>query len=348
MAMNLYQLPAVFTLCILSSFAVHSQPRNLVFEGAGIRGIAYCGVLAELEQKGWLQQVQRAGGTSAGAITAMAVALGYSSAEIKDIIISTPFKKFNEGAFFFPGGIHRLKNYFGWYKTKRMEDWLGKIIAAKTGNAAITFRQLHDQDRFKDLFVTGTCLNQQRLIIFSHETYPDMKIRDAVRISMSVPLYFEAVFIDRTGKVYPHPKNKNALDVLVDGGFTGNFPIRIFDSTRYRPDTNNAIPVNRFAINHETIGCRIDTDDQIELDNSRQGKLADLPVQNLKQYFAAFYNIVLENLNRQPLTAEDWQRTVSISDGGIGPRIRKMKKEEIEKLMHNGSKGFLTFIQSKQ
>ena len=41
---------------------------NLVFEGGGVKGIAYAGALEELENKGILQNIRRVGGTSTGAI----------------------------------------------------------------------------------------------------------------------------------------------------------------------------------------------------------------------------------------------------------------------------------------
>jgi NTE family protein len=63
-----------------------------------------------------------------------------------------------------------------------------------------------------------------------------------------------------------------------------------------------------------------------------------MPIENLNQYFGAFYNITMENLNRQRLTAEDWQRTVSISDGNVQPRVRKLSKEELNILIGNGKK----------
>ena len=63
-----------------------------------------------------------------------------------------------------------------------------------------------------------------------------------------------------------------------------------------------------------------------------------MPIENLKQYFRAFYNIIMENLNRQRLTATDWQRTVSISDGDVLPKVRKLSKEEISTLIENGEK----------
>ena len=58
---------------------------------------------------------------------------------------------------------------------------------------------------------------------------------------------------------------------------------------------------------------------------------------SLKNYFGAFYNIVIENLNRQTLTKEDWQRTISISDGNVAPRVRKLPKEEVDILIYNGA-----------
>ncbi len=41
--------------------------RNLVFEGGGVNGIAYLGALEVLEERGILTDIERIGGTSAGA-----------------------------------------------------------------------------------------------------------------------------------------------------------------------------------------------------------------------------------------------------------------------------------------
>ena len=52
---------------------------NLVFEGGGIKGIAYLGVLKELKKARngtFLQNIKRYGGTSAGSMTALYLALG--------------------------------------------------------------------------------------------------------------------------------------------------------------------------------------------------------------------------------------------------------------------------------
>ena len=49
--------------------------KNLVFEGGGVKGIAYIGAIEALDQAGALNQIERVAGTSAGAITAMLMSL---------------------------------------------------------------------------------------------------------------------------------------------------------------------------------------------------------------------------------------------------------------------------------
>lgn len=72
---------------------------NLVFEGGGIKGIAYVGALEILEEitknlsiPFSLQTVERVAGTSVGAITALLVAIGYNSEEIRRELASIDFK----------------------------------------------------------------------------------------------------------------------------------------------------------------------------------------------------------------------------------------------------------------
>jgi NTE family protein len=338
-------LKNILLLIILStSFFCHSQNntiRNVVFEGAGIRGVAYSGTVKELETQNILKGIQRVGGTSSGAITALLISIGYSASEIATIVSTTPYKKFNDGRFFFFGGINRLLNYFGWYRGEEFEKWLSKLIRLKLGDDNVTFQQLKEKG-CKDLYVTGTCLNQQSLVIFSFENYPNMKVKDAVRISMSIPMYFEAVFIDSAGNIVHHPKNKNELNIMVDGGFTANFPIKIFDSTKYFDETKP----NSFAPNHQTIGFRIDRTDQIHNDSSGKS-LAPFEINSLKNYLGAFYNIIVENLNRQTLTKDDWERTVSISDGNVAPKVKQLSRRELTVMIHNGETATQHFLLQK-
>src|SRR3954470_15167089 len=87
---------ASLLVIILSAGPVQAQvvpPRNLVFEGSGIRGIAFAGAIQELEKANLMESVERVGGTSAGAITALLLSLGYTSSEVVQIVNNTPYKK---------------------------------------------------------------------------------------------------------------------------------------------------------------------------------------------------------------------------------------------------------------
>lgn len=318
----------------------HSEYKNLVFEGAGIRGIAYAGVIEQLEELQIIDEIEKVGGTSAGAITALMLTLGYDADEIYQTISQTKFHKFNDGKFAFFGGFHRIKKKYGWYRGDKFLKWVEQIIERKTGNSETTFKDLHEQG-YKDLYVTATCLNKQKLLVFSVETYPLMKLKDAVRISMSIPLYFEAIFIDKNGYVYEKQDDTMSLDLVVDGGILSNYPITIFDEIT-KDSLGNEIRIP----NKKTIGVRMDSDDQIMKDEALEG-LAPIEIDGIKSYIEAFYVIVLENLNRNNLIVQDWKRTISVSSVGISPRIKKIDESVKKKLMESGKKSTMEYFQNK-
>jgi NTE family protein len=62
----------------VNDFISRNKIENLVFQGGGSKGIVYLGVLNYLQEKGRLEEIKRVAGTSAGAITAIAFALGFN------------------------------------------------------------------------------------------------------------------------------------------------------------------------------------------------------------------------------------------------------------------------------
>jgi len=328
------------------SLTAHAQPcDNLVFEGGGIRGIAYCGALEVLQQSGKLNEVKRVAGTSVGAIQATVVALNYTPQEMAMLIADLNLKHFNDGGFIFIGGTHRLRRNYGWYKGNKLRTWIGDLLETKTGNAELTFGELHalaQTKGFKDLYVTGTDLTQQRMEVFSYENYPDMKIKDAVRISVSIPLYYGAVFMDSLQNITYRPQKNTKYRIFIDGGIIGNFPIHIFDQARYM---TNADSTAHIKYNPNTLGIRLDSDDQIRYDMDGKG-LAPFRITGMKSYMSAFYTVILENLNRQNLTSEDWKRTISISTAYIGPKVRKLPAHDKDALIASGRKGTEAFLKA--
>ena len=320
--------------------------KNLVLEGGGIRGIAYGGALAALEKEGLLRPITRVAGTSAGAIQAALLAVGYSPAELTDITFQTPVQKLSDGRLFFLGGFPRLVNQFGWYRGERFRVFLEDLIRQKTGNSNLTFAQLHalaGQENYRDLYVLGTSLTEQKAIVFSYETYPDMKVSDAVRISISIPLFFRAVFMDTNGCIVKKPKDLTGIQVMVDGGIVANYPIQLFDKATY---LNPKDQESSTSINSETIGIRLDTDDQIVYDQTQAG-LAPHQIANFQEYIRAFYNIIIEQLNRQTLQPEDWARTISVSTKNYGAKIRRLSEDDKAILLQSGQEGVTKFLQKQ-
>lgn len=308
---------------ILLQTCYFGQVKNLVMEGGGVRGIAYVGAIKALEESNLLMEIENIAGTSVGGITAALLCVGYTSEELEKLLTSMKFTKFNDGRGFFIGGSNRLVKKYGWYRGERLTNWLNDLMFAKTGVKDITFAQLkqlcNEDNKFKNLSVSATNLTLQNWQILNAKTFPNMRIADAVRISASIPLYFTAVFMDNSGNLYERKPRDIESFVMADGGFISNYPIHIYDST-YKVD--------------KTLGLLLDSESQIA--HGDQSEIAPYEISNLTDYIGAFYNLVIENLNRQSLSDTDWNRTISISTCGIGPKIKKMKVEEISQLINAG------------
>ena len=328
--------------------------RNLVMEGGGIRGIAYGGALLELEQQGVLRGIERVGGTSAGAIQAALLAVGYSAAEIVAVVNATPVQRLNDGRFIFFGGTHRLVKQYGWYRGDEFTTYLSELVARKTQRPNLTLAELHalaqeHPGQYRDLYTTGTNLTTQRVQVFSYETNPTLRVADAVRISMSIPLYFRAVLLDAQGNVVRgNPAPDQPVQVLVDGGLLANYPIDLFDKPRYLPAGPAAVPNARGNVfNPETLGLRLDRAEQIPLDNAPAGRqqLAPYAITDFNSYVGALYTVALENLN--PVQPTDWQRTISIDFLNFSPKIKRISDAQKQQLMDSGRKGTQAFLRIK-
>ncbi|WP_428654207.1 patatin-like phospholipase family protein [Runella sp.] len=329
-----------FLLLAFSSFS-QQKYHNLVLEGGGIRGIAYCGAIQELEQRGLLKDIRRLGGTSAGAIQASLLAVGYSAAEMTELVAEMKIQSFNDGQYIFVGGTQRLIERFGWYKGETFRKWIADKIERKADSNNLTFGQLHaltQQDScYKDLYVTVTNLTQQKSMVLSYEKFPDLAIADAVRASMSIPLYYCAVFMDSTGRFYQRPPRTIPADVLVDGGLLMNYPIGLFDQNRFLSTPQANLTPEAPVFNAETLGLRLESAEQIKADAQNFG-LAAYPIRSFKTYMGAFYNLVSEAANRNNFRPEDLKRTISIDFQNIGPKVRKLSEAEKNVLIGSGKK----------
>ncbi|MBO9566094.1 MAG: patatin-like phospholipase family protein [Niastella sp.] len=338
-------LPAVLSIAFMgTALSQSTQYKNLVLEGGGVRGFAYAGAFEVLDSLHILSQIERVGGTSAGAIQAALLAVGYTPKEILDLTAYIKPQEFNDGSWFIGSGVRRLKKEFGYYKGAKIALWIEELIARKTGNGNITFAELHRQRSakgYKDLYITGTDLTYQCLRIFSYEQYPNMRVKDAVRISLSIPLYYKPVLIDDQGKVYDKPVAGQQLHMMVDGGALSNYPLFMFDSSHYVKGVS--LPRNVYMENPETLGIMMEMPEQIEYNKKQTGKYP-IPIRSIKDYMKAVYVTLIDKASPEAEGNARWRRTVTISTLNYSGRVRKLPKKVVLDLLESGREGTRRFF----
>lgn len=301
------------------------QIRNLVFEGGGVWGIAYLGVLDYMYQNNWMNSVSRVAGTSAGAVTACITSFNLPFAAIKDIVSGLDYKrvpqrsemsqlewipkdvrKFIDDVFGDMNCLYRLVNNFGWFSTDYFYSWIKEVIAAqfdrKKKKPPYTFADFRDTSLhknntpFHNLYIIGTNLSMKMWQVFSYETTPNMEVAEAVRISMSIPLIFEAVKSEIKDEY-----NNSLSNVFCDGGIMNNYPLNLFDAMDY-----NTFPY--YGINLDTLGVRF------------INRLVHTNISNLLEYIESLLHISTyiqqENYESNPLNKE---RSIVIDPYNINP-----------------------------
>ena len=325
---------------------------NLVFEGGGVKGIAYVGAMEELNKLGILDNIQRIGGASAGAINAILGGLNYTPEETKKILWDLDFKKIMDDSWGIIRDIKRLKENFGWYKGDFFREWIGNIIKSKTGNADSTFDDLEKYRKggkkiFKDMFFVVTNLSTGFSEVFSAEHTPRACIADAVRLSMSIPFFFSA-------------KRGVRGDVYSDGGVLDNYPVKLFDREKYLTSTDGGLQteyyssVNKsflkqrpsgspYIYNKETLGFRLDSRDEISMFRDQSEPM----VHKIDDFFDYVIGVVRTYLNSQEnihLHSDDWQRTIYIDTCGVGTIQFDISDKKKTELLESGRKGVVEYF----
>ncbi|MEA5113926.1 MAG: patatin-like phospholipase family protein [Geobacteraceae bacterium] len=323
--------------------------KNLVFEGGGVKGTAYAGALDILEQKGIMDSIVRVGGTSAGAITALLVGLKYTRAQIEAEIRALDFRKLLDDSFGVIRDTSRLLNEFGWYRGDYFRQWAGERIKARTGNSESTFNDvssLRETKKFLDLYFIGTNLSTGYSEVFSAEHTPRMCIADAVRISMSIPLFFAA-------------KRSVRGDVYVDGGMLDNYPVKLFDRQKYI-DKFSHVPEyykahndelfsdgklnDPYVFNEETLGFRLDSAAEIAVFRDH-AEPAPARIDDFFDYVKALMKTILNAQDGIHLHSDDWQRTVYIDTLGVGTTDFDLSDERKTQLVQSGRTGALKYFE---
>lgn len=284
--------------------------KHLVFEGGGVKGIAYAGAINVLQQNGILANIESVAGTSAGAITAVLIALNYTAEQVEKAISELDFKSFEDG--FNP---LRLTTSYGLYKGEAFLSWMKQRIKQAGLDENVTFKGLNEAGKFKELRVFATDLYTKSIQEFSYKETPDTIVAEAARASMSIPLFFKSWQFS----------NKQPNDhIYVDGGVLYNFPFLTYLEPHttlgfYLKNVSGKEEIDAFGHNHPLKYVRATFDTLLKAQN------------------IAFE----ENLNEE-------KHTVVIDDEGVSATNFKLDDKTKKMLMTNGEMATKAFLENNK
>ena len=184
-------------------------PLRMALSGGGMLGLAHIGALEVLQERGHLKCIKEYLGTSAGALLAFCICIGYTLSELRTLITVFNFTKIQNLE---PEIMFSFIESYGIDNGANFEKLFTVLLRAKGVPTEITFREF--SEKFADrpaLRIFATDVSRSSLKEFSLKNTPDVLLKFAVRASVSIPMIFTPVE-DASGSLY------------VDGGVVSHFP----------------------------------------------------------------------------------------------------------------------------
>lgn len=265
-----------------------NSPKYLTFEGGGVLGAAYGGVIRSLEENNILKNIEGFAGTSAGSIVAGALACGGNADFIENTLKSMDYKLFKDSSYLNIYNINRVRTKYGWYKGDAFYNWFSDKLNELTNNSSITLGEIKIQYG-KDFYGIAYNIDTLKEVKFSPYLTPDAELRDVVRMSMSIPGFFASYIYNG--------------DRYIDGGLTNNYPLNVWDDERY---TNNKNDHNKL-FNPHALGFKLITEDE------KNEELGIIPrVSGPIDFTEKVINILYNQAQKIHVKKNDWKRTVPI------------------------------------
>ena len=195
-------------------------PRYVVLSGGGIKVISIVGALKALEEKGLLKNVKDVSGVSAGAWLAFMVSAGLPISVMEELVSALDFGVIRNLK---PENIIGFPETFGLDDGSSLEKFLESLFRVVLKiDPLVTFSEFNNLKLSEINFrCWATDLKEHTTCEFSLEKTPNVKILDALRASMALPLYFTPVL---------HPITGNMLS---DGGIQGNLPLHLLSENQH-------------------------------------------------------------------------------------------------------------------
>ncbi len=178
--------------------------KSLCFSAGGITGFVHIGALARLEEEDALRTVDTVVGTSIGAVVGLLFAIGLSASVIFD-----EFARVNDSVFKY-GDMTCFFTSYGADSGEYFMAYVIDLLLKSNVSPVITFKDFHQ--RFgKRLIFTGSSVGRATPCYFGPDSHPDMRVLEALRITISIPFLFTSV--------------EKGDEIFVDGAITDHHPI---------------------------------------------------------------------------------------------------------------------------
>ncbi|MCL2616128.1 MAG: patatin-like phospholipase family protein [Defluviitaleaceae bacterium] len=207
---------------------------DAVFQGGGVKGTGFAGAIMVLEDAGY--QFENIVGTSVGAIVAALLSVGYTGAEIRDELMRVDYKMFLDASWpVRKSSMAKMLNValrWGMYRTDAFEHWLCGLLEKK---GKTHFRHIHtnlQDERYRYKFqAIASDITERKMLLLPGDLATfginpdDFPISTAVRMSMSLPFYFEPYRLQTNNKEH----------IILDGGLLSNYPVWVLDDGTSNP-----------------------------------------------------------------------------------------------------------------
>lgn len=315
---------------------------DAVFEGGGIKGIALLGALRCCDDLGlrW----QKLAGSSSGSLTAALLAANFPIDRLEQVLGELDYMQFlkqKTSPLIFSGDPRDDMKFPFWmlffllvtrrlgqYSSEPLHSWVASSLKSRNIK---TFRDLIKGSR--QLKVVASDISRREMLLlpddlnpaapnlddqdravrekllktYSLENYLDFTVAEAVRLSLSIPLFFEP------GRLGDY--------LILDGGLLSNFPLWIYD-VEQQPEQPARLP------RWPTFGFRL-----LDRSTGRQSQ-----IKGVFDILGASLRTMAEARDRYHLRKIDRGRTIEIdvTDAGVTTTQFNVKPAEKVKLYRLG------------
>ena len=308
-----------------------------VFQGGGVKGLGLVGALLQFgdDPRAQITEWVNVAGTSAGSIVAALLACGQTPAQLEKLMLGLSFAQFEDWgrAGEIIGGTLNLARHHGLARGEVFHQWIDKQLKGATFQAVkrdpppasgspYRLRMIATDITRKEMLVLPDDLPNYRNPQTGKPFEPDtFKIADAVRMSMSIPYFFQPILLTHQETGQP--------STIVDGGVLSNFPVWIFD-------TADTVPVR------PTFGFHL-------VGGSGVGGGLNSVIHDLGwavQEAVDIFHTATDAWDKRFMSRSTVVRTCTISAGTIGTTDFQLGDDQKKWLLQSGRDGAKQFLDS--